>query len=206
MSRLTALAFAYPNTPHPRRHGPQGYLDHKHYKPWLRDEFSFRCIYCLSRERWLPDGDAHFGVDHGRPRSRSAANGYDDLVYACGVCNAWKSDYPEPLDVTASGTHLEVQDDGTIRALTVAGQTLIDICALDRPELVSFRRNLIELLALLEQHPGVNADRIRQRYLGFPDALPDLASLRPPGGNTRPDGVAQSSFELRRRGTLPGTY
>jgi hypothetical protein len=33
--------FAYPETPHIRMHGPRGYVDDEHYKPWLRDEFTF---------------------------------------------------------------------------------------------------------------------------------------------------------------------
>jgi hypothetical protein len=42
--RPTALPapFAYPSAPHSRRHGPAGYEDYTHYKPWLRDEFTFR--------------------------------------------------------------------------------------------------------------------------------------------------------------------
>lgn len=38
---------AYPANSHERRHGPLGYVDYKSYKPWLRDEFTFRCVYCL---------------------------------------------------------------------------------------------------------------------------------------------------------------
>jgi hypothetical protein len=38
--------FAYPVIPHVRRHGPRGYVDDEHYNPWLRDEFTFRCVYC----------------------------------------------------------------------------------------------------------------------------------------------------------------
>jgi hypothetical protein len=43
----------------------------KHAKPWLRDDFSFRCVSCLCRETWFPDGEAYFGCDHVRPRSRA---------------------------------------------------------------------------------------------------------------------------------------
>jgi hypothetical protein len=57
MSAGAIGVFDYPVGTHVRRHGPQGYLDYKHYKPWLRDEFSFRCVYCLCRETWFPDGD-----------------------------------------------------------------------------------------------------------------------------------------------------
>jgi hypothetical protein len=64
-------AFAYPQSPHVRRHGPRGYADYKHDKPWLRDEFSFRCGYCLCRETWLSDSEAHFGVDHVLSKSQA---------------------------------------------------------------------------------------------------------------------------------------
>src|SRR5258708_6259440 len=44
--------FQYPAAPHVRRHGPQGYADAASFRPWLRDEFTFRCVYCLQREVW----------------------------------------------------------------------------------------------------------------------------------------------------------
>ncbi len=83
---------------------------------------------------------------------------------------------------------------------------MIDVCALDRPGLVAFRRDLLALIALLARRRGEEAVRVSKRYLGFPDDLPNLASLRPPGGNTRPEGIAASSFECRRRGELPDVY
>jgi hypothetical protein len=61
--------FAYASTEHQRRHGPRGYTNYRAYKPWLRDEFTFRCVYCLSRERWYPNGHEGFAVDHLIPRS-----------------------------------------------------------------------------------------------------------------------------------------
>ncbi len=42
--------FRYPDGPHQRRHGPRGYASYESYRPWLRDEFAFRCVYCLTRE------------------------------------------------------------------------------------------------------------------------------------------------------------
>jgi hypothetical protein len=205
-----ASVFDYPSVPHERRHGPQGYLDSKHYKPWLRDEFAFRCVYCLCRETWLPDGQAYFGGDHVRPRTRAPErlSTYDDLVYACCVCNAWKKDFSGALDfgAVALAEHLEGQADGTIRALTRRGEALIDVCALNRPDLVAFRRDLRTLLALLAGRRGQEAVRLRKRYLGYPDDLPELATLRPPGGNSRPEGIAACAFERRRRGELPDGY
>jgi hypothetical protein len=45
-------AFTYPAQPHIRRHGTRGYAALESYSPWLRDEFAFRCVYCLLREQW----------------------------------------------------------------------------------------------------------------------------------------------------------
>jgi hypothetical protein len=203
-------AFTYPGAVHIRRHGPRGYADYKHYKPWLRDEFAFRCAYCLCRETWLPDGDAHFGVDHVLPRSQAASQSseYDSLVYACCVCNACKKDFTDVigLDTLATAEHLAVQPDGAVHALTSQGETLVEVCGLNRAELVAFRRDLILLLALLEKRRGADAMRLRKRYFGFPADLPDLAALRPPKGNDRPDGIAGSCLERQRRGESPEFY
>jgi hypothetical protein len=42
--------------------------------------------------------------------------------------------------------------------------------------------------------------------LGYPEELPDLSLLRPPGGNDRPEGIAESACARRKAGTLPATY
>lgn len=44
------------------------------------------------------------------------------------------------------------------------------------------------------------------QLLSFPDDLPDLARLRPPGGNSRPEGIRESSLAKRERGELPPNY
>src|SRR3989442_1648599 len=90
-------------------------------------------------------------------------------------------------------------------AIMTASFTLA-VCALNRRELVAFRRDLILLLALLEKRRGADATRLRKRYLGYPADLPDLATLRPPGGNARADGIAGSCLEQQRRGELPEFY
>jgi hypothetical protein len=43
------------------------------------------------------------------------------------------------------------------------------------------------------------------RIMGFPLDLPDLARLTPPGGNSRPEGVAKSFFARKQCGDLPPT-
>ena len=46
--------YRYPTTALVRKHGPQGYSKYGHHRPWLRDEFDFRCVYCLKREQLRP--------------------------------------------------------------------------------------------------------------------------------------------------------
>jgi len=204
------MIFRYATTPHIRRHGPRGYQDARSYKPWLRDEFDFRCVYCLCRERWFPDGDDSMSVDHVHPSRVAPAqrSTYENLVYACCQCNASKQDavgvldpYEEPF-----GHHLDVSGDGTICGLTPAGVMLIRICRLDRPKLTTFRCGMLQVWRTLEHRHGPDAAAMRQRFFGFPANLPSLATRRPPGGNTQPQGIARSYYERQRRGELPLTY
>ena len=67
LRQVASKAFEYPNQAHDPKHEPIGYLDYRSYKPWLRDEYSFRCIYCLTREVWTPSGQDDFSVDHVSP-------------------------------------------------------------------------------------------------------------------------------------------
>jgi hypothetical protein len=198
--------FAYPDVAHVRRHGPRGYVDDEHYKPWLRDEFSFRCVNCGCREVWFPDGDRSFSVEHVQPRNLASEGltEYDTLVYACCQCNATRKALRLPLDPAGDlGRHLEVLPDGTIRALTSSGEDLIRICRLDRPNLTAFRRLMIDTLTLLHRKRDPEASELFRRYLGYPTNLPDLAALKPPGGNFRPMGIEQSAFARSGRGELP---
>jgi hypothetical protein len=198
------MPFRYPETPHVRRHHPRGYQDYRSYTPWLRDEFAFRCVYCLCRERWFPDGDASFSVDHIRPRQQAggARAAYTQLVYACCQCNAAKQEAADVLDpwVEPFGRHVWVADDGTIHSHTPQGHALIQICRLDRPKLMAFRQGMLGLWHDLRERPGPDAAVLRQRFFGVPENLPHLALLRPPGGNAQPEGLAESSYARRQRG------
>jgi hypothetical protein len=59
--------------------------------------------------------------------------------------------------------------------------------------------------SLAKRRPA-EAETVICHLLGFPDDLPDLASKRPPGGHTRPNGIAQRYYERRKRGELPSVY
>jgi 5-methylcytosine-specific restriction endonuclease McrA len=89
-SQAEPKPFAYPAELYRRRHGPV-YRDPKTYKPWLRDEFEFRCVFCLRREVWL-DGHNSFSVEHLKPfdLAPELLCEYSNLVYSCNRCNSFK--------------------------------------------------------------------------------------------------------------------
>lgn len=196
--------FTYPAQPLLRRHGPQGYADTIGFRPWLRDDFCFRCVYCLLREQW---GRVRgmFEVDHFLPIVSHPGQEltYDNLLYSCASCNTAKGEdlVPDPGQTLLAGD-VQVHEDGTIVARTRAARRLIRVLGLDDSESAEFRFMWLGTIALAEEH----APELHRMLLGFPDDLPDLTRLRPPGGNTRPAGVQQSYFTRRQNGTLQETY
>jgi hypothetical protein len=197
-------AFLYPPQPQVRRHGPRGYSTYESYRPWLRDEFAFRCVYCLLREQWGRTRGV-FELDHYLPVSvhPEKEQTYDNLLYGCASCNAAKGAklLPDPCQVFVSGD-VWVNEDGTIGARTKAARKLVRMLGLDAPEYTEFRLLWLGIVALAEQHDP----ELYRKLMGFPEDLPDLARLRPPGGNLRPEGVAESHLARRKKGTLPETY
>lgn len=199
------MPFSYPATVHVRRHGPAGYTNYQSYKPWLRDEFSFRCVYCLMRETFYPNGQDSFAVEHALPQHSAPdrVTDYENLLYACNRCNSWKQ-IAELLDPTreALGEHVRVDQDGNIAPLTDEGRRLIRVLHLDGIDATNWRRKLLGLLRrALTEVPANMA--VLQQWFGFPEELPDLVTLRPAGGNTRPAGKGDCHQERRRRGVLP---
>ena len=124
--------FEYPSGSRIRRHGPRGYHDYRSYKPWLRDEFDFCCVYCRRREVWSADGQAAFGVEHLRSKrvNPDLINEYSNLLYACCRCNSFKQDFDLPLDPCRGGfgNPLEIDLDGKVQGKTTQGEILIELC------------------------------------------------------------------------------
>ena len=139
--------FDYPEDRHVRKHGPSGYENYASYKPWLRDEFGFRCVYCLFRERWKsPIGHAAFAVEHFHPKSRNPAlsDAYDNLFYACNVCNFFKGDLFVPPSPSAEpyGRLLRVMIDGRIVPISPGSsraRIIIEVFRLNSPEFIAAR-------------------------------------------------------------------
>ena len=128
---------------------------------------------------------------------------YDNLVYACVTCNGAKGDraHPDPLGVLTRPA-VRVEDDGTMCAGGRGGVAADRPARAERPESVEFRMLWIGILALSARHDPA----LHRRLLGYPDDLPDLTRLNPPGGNERPEGVHRSAHARRGRGELPDTY
>lgn len=200
----TITAFDYPTQKHVRRHGPSGYTSYESFREWLRDEFSFRCVFCLRREIWGPIR-ASFDIDHIVPRTIAPdrACDYDNLLYVCARCNSVKSDQlvPNPCDV-AFGDCIAVHSDGTIISRNEIGEVLIELMRLDDPQDMCFRRLYLETWQSLIAAGNLEAYRA---WMRFPDNLRDLSTLKP-AANGRPEGIAQSAFARRKRDELAETY
>jgi len=189
--------FRYPSAPHVRRHGPR-YGSYSSYRDWLRDEFRFRCVFCLEREQWT-QVRGRFDLDHCIPwiLRPDLEVTYDNLLYTCHGCNLQKSSklIPDPA-VHAYGKCLEVVDSGEMRALNESGVILIDALDLNRATVVENRKMWIDVIRGLAGKPD-----LLSRLMGLPNHLPELKSPRT--GNSRPDGLKETWLERRNAGLVP---
>lgn len=199
----SADAFQYPRRPLTRRHGPAGYADFQSYRPWLRDEFAFRCVYCLIREAW-GRVTGEFDLDHFLPQAShpDRVDDYHNLLYACRPCNLRKRDdvLPDVSQLFTSDT-VRVYPDGAIAGLTAEAAKIIRVLCLNSPAWKHWRRMWMRIVELAAQ----SDQELLRELLGFPEDLPDLRACRPPH-NTRPEGVDESYFARRERGELPERY
>ncbi len=205
------VPFAYPTTRHVRRHGPRGYRDYGDYKPFLRDEFTFRCVYCLERELWYPNREGSFSADHFTPKAidPNRETDYDNLVYACVRCNSYKQANLISLDPAqvAFSAHFTVAEDGHITGLSEPAKDLIELLDLDHDPALNVRQKILRVLRLKQKYPDdPEMHELFLNYFAFPQELPDLSRRNPPDGNTKPDGVKNSYNEQRQLNTLPETY
>jgi hypothetical protein len=205
------MCFAYPSAPHQRIHGPIGYSDFQTFKEWLKDEFEFRCVYCLNRERWMPVVEKEvFGVDHILPKSTPSHAHleceYTNLLYSCNRCNSLKLEAVliDPC-TEAFGRHLRINSDGKINCLTDVGKKIVKKLRLDNPKATRFRRWLLEFHRAISANPDGQTARLFHHLMSYPTDLPDLAKLRPPQ-NSKPEGIARSHFARRERNELPASY
>ena len=197
------MIFDYPERREERLHGPDGYTVYESYRSWLRDEFLFRCVYCLKRETWgQVTGD--FELDHFEPQSVKPSRklSYDNLVYSCRRCNATKSDsiVSDPF-VELCRHQLNCGDDGKLSAQSKTAHRLIRVLDLNSPKMVEWRLMWLRIIEMASQ----NDETLFQMLTCYPTALPDLSRKRAPE-NSRRQGIRQSCFAKRQRNELPLTY
>ena len=165
--------FAYPLTPHTPTHAPAGYADSTSYKPWLRDDFAFRCAYCLTRERWnaSPTGHASFGADHVEAQSvaPNLITQYYNLMYACNPCNSAKRNQRIGIDprTDAMARLLSVDAEGIVHALALHAKLMIEVFDLNEPGRISLRLEKLVILRSKKTHPDDDdIDHIIRRTFG----------------------------------------
>lgn len=197
------MIFDYPEARAERVHGPAGYKSYESFRPWLRDEFTFRCAYCLKRETW-GQVTGEFELDHFQPQSLAPdlRLDYFNLVYACRRCNSVKLDQSvvDPLLVVSSDSVFTLPD-GVIASDQPQTRRLIQQLDLNSPKLRKWRVMWIRIVTLAKERDPDLYDQLA----GFPKDLPNLGRLTPPG-NSRPAGVEASWYAKRQRGQLPETY
>lgn len=197
------MIFEFPETRSERSHGPAGYSNYESFRPWLRDEFTFRCVYCLKRETW-GQVTGEFELDHFEPQSLAPERTLDyfNLVYACRRCNSVKSGQPidDPFTILSSDV-VAVLPDGVLSCDSLDGDRLIRQIDLNSPALRRWRVMWMRIVGLAKK---CDAD-LYQQLTGFPQNLPDLERLRPPI-NSRPEGIEISWYAKEQRGQLPDHY
>ena len=197
------MIFDYPDQRKQRRHGPSGYASYESYRPWVRDEFGFRCVYCLKREMW-GQVTGEFDLDHFEPQSVNSRRRLDylNLVYACRRCNSVKHDQAvdDPFKLLHS-ENVATWPDGSLHASDLETRRLILQLDLNSPRLKMWRSVWMRIVDLAEKG---DAD-LHYQLVGFPSDLPDFSKLKPPH-NHRKAGPEECWFARRRRGELPNGY
>ncbi|OYP29970.1 hypothetical protein CGZ80_23415 [Rhodopirellula sp. MGV] len=169
----------------------------------MRDEFIFRCVYCLKREMW-GQVTCEFDLDHFEPQRLSPKKELDyfNLVYACRRCNAVKggAQLEDPL-ILLTSENVVVSPDGMLVSEVASVKRLIRQVDLNSPRLLRWRTMWMRIVDLAVERDSVLASQL----IGFPDELPDLAKLHPPD-NSRPEGVEKSWYAKKQQGRLPAYY
>lgn len=203
------------SAPHPltypaaiiRKHSPCGYTDYKSYKDWLRDEFVFRCIYCLTRELWNSGGHGYFSVDHIKPQRHHPELKfiYSNLVYSCNRCNSAKRDtfLRKNPELLCTCTNITCLDTGVLEAINHDGQYIIDLLSLNYYLLIEERRRIL----MLYQHYISGRLSISDycSFFGYPSDLPNLSSKKPHGG-TLASSNHMCHYDLKEANLLPECY
>jgi 5-methylcytosine-specific restriction endonuclease McrA len=128
---------------------------YRDWKPHLAKEGHHQCVYCAIHESRF-GGQRNFHVEHFRPKSRfeKLENNYQNLFYACAICNSFKGDdWPgEPARNHAKLAYPEISTIELTRWINVdwlsgfadgrvtSTRYLVERVYLNRPQLLLERR------------------------------------------------------------------
>jgi hypothetical protein len=201
---IAERVFVYPPEPHRRKHGPFGYTDYESYRDWLRDEFSYRCVFSLFRETWP---QTKFHIDHLIPQKErpDLVCDYDNLILLDGRLNLVKGKrrVPDPCKLALGDclfVHTTGERTGCIEALNETGEHLVRVLRLDNDDATQVRRDWIGILRSVAQ----TDEQLFRKFIGYPKSLPSLQEAKV--GNSRVLGLKQSAKHLRDIGVLPDWY
>lgn len=147
------------------------------YEDWKHElavEGEDRCVYCAIHHQEL-GGERNFHVEHYKPKSNpkfsALKNDYNNLFYACPICNTFKScswfdvtlgdwdtiHFPDP-SLYDYGDFFEIKDDiYLVHGLHTVGKFLVERFHLNRFQLIRYRRfetaseNLNEILQTIKE-------------------------------------------------------
>jgi len=133
-----------------RRHSVPHFNAYQKYKPYLREDFQYRCVYCSIHENEY-SGPRGFTVEHFRPKSKFAhlINEYENLLYGCEVCNPFKgSDWPSDNPLVDGVGYIDpcehdYDDHFRLNGFEVEGLTQVAAYMIERLHLN--RRQLVKL-------------------------------------------------------------
>lgn len=112
------------------------------------------CEYCKSQDRYSPTS---FTMDHFIPENLEGTSDFENLVYACFLCNRLKSNKLKVFDVTTDkwiplfnprkdiwGEHFSWSDDTTkIIGISIVGRCTVKALKLNREKLIEYRNCII---------------------------------------------------------------
>lgn len=144
-SRARTFSGTLSDSPLGRTHTPpERTAEYRVFRPCLRLDYGFRCVYCGSHECEVSPVSPYglFEIDHFRPKSRKQFRklkaSYGNLRWACSVCNRAKGEtWPSPeeqaagyelLDPVADqlADHLRETPEHLLEATTPLGEYFIE--------------------------------------------------------------------------------
>lgn len=112
------------------------------------------CEYCKSQDKYSPTA---FTIDHVIPESLDGTSDFDNLAYACFLCNRLKSNKLKVFDSitdkwvplfnprqnTWSGHFVWNEDTTQIIGITAVGRSTVNELKLNREKLIEYRSCII---------------------------------------------------------------